>query len=112
MKMRSRETACRMPCDRCTLNVLCCMAAIRACVRKVYVARGQGSGIDHIVSVVGWGSSTAEEKAAGAPDQYWIVRNSWGALFRPPEALPFPRSSRSPPHMAATFDSESNSDWT
>ena len=86
------------------------MIAIRACVRKVYVARGQGSGIDHIVSVVGWGSSTAEEKAAGAPDQYWIVRNSWGALSRPSEAPPFTRWSCSPPHMAANFDSESNSE--
>merc|ERR1711937_472402 len=45
------------------------------------IASDAGSGIDHVVSVVGWGSSSAEEKAAGAPDQYWIVRNSWGEYW-------------------------------
>jgi len=45
------------------------------------IATDAGSGIDHVVSVVGWGSSSVEEKAAGAPDQYWIVRNSWGEYW-------------------------------
>jgi len=34
-----------------------------------------GSGIDHVVSVVGWGFDAATSK------QYWIVRNSWGEYW-------------------------------
>eukprot|EP00729_Bicosta_minor_P008948 gene8948-21182_t len=38
-----------------------------------------GSGVDHVISVVGWGKTFST--APGGGESYWIVRNSWGEFW-------------------------------
>jgi cathepsin X len=43
------------------------------------ISKAVGFGTDHVISVVGWGTGPAG--AFGKPEQYWIVRNSWGEYW-------------------------------
>jgi len=39
------------------------------------IATDKGSQVDHVISIVGWGTDTKTKT------QYWIVRNSWGEYW-------------------------------
>jgi cathepsin X len=53
--------------------IACGIDASQILEYKGGVATGMCGGIDHVISVVGWGSENGE--------QYWIVRNSWGEYW-------------------------------
>jgi cathepsin X len=42
----------------------------------IFTDDGDSKGIDHIVSIVGWGTDSE------TGTKYWIVRNSWGKLSK------------------------------
>jgi cathepsin X len=42
------------------------------------IVNDQGQGVDHVISVVGWGK---EASIGGEGQGYWIVRNSWGEFW-------------------------------
>jgi cathepsin X len=44
------------------------------------IVSDRGSMVDHVISIVGWGTSDGTEGLAKGK-QYWIVRNSWGEYW-------------------------------
>ena len=40
-----------------------------------------GESVDHVISVVGWGTDTTAKTDANPDGAYWIVRNSWGEFW-------------------------------
>jgi len=44
------------------------------------IFKGAGSGTDHVISVVGWGQGP-KTGIFNQPENYWIVRNSWGEYW-------------------------------
>ena len=39
------------------------------------IVNATGGGIDHVISIVGWGQDAASGQS------YWIMRNSWGSYW-------------------------------
>ena len=60
--------------------IACGIDAAKILNYQTGISTERGGGVDHVISVVGWGKDTnATSPTSGK--QYWIVRNSWGEYY-------------------------------